>query len=303
MYNTLLAHKFLCHGLKRIGYAHDAAITATWWLLEELTKISRAHLAIQPLDLTSRQIAQLTIWLDEIAQHKPLAYIVGQVPFCGLPIRVKPPVLIPRPETEQWVIELVGLIKSVELDRPLKILDIGTGSGCVALSLAAHLGQAQVTAVDCAEPALELARENQLYLGIKNAHFVYSNLFEKLQNEQFDLIVSNPPYICAAEYAQLSPDVTKWEDKQALCSGEGGLDLIRQLIEQAPQYLRTICKNVPQLVVEIDRHQATKVCALLIHCGYTGVSVKKDLSGSDRVVYAQVLSCGPLDERLNSSRL
>jgi release factor glutamine methyltransferase len=158
----------------------DLTIQQAWWLLEFVTSKQRIELQFSSKKLTTEEQASLNIYIEEIAiQKKPLAYILGWVPFLDLKLMVMPPTLIPRLETENWVYTLIESIKKNKFDQ-LTILDIGTGSGCIALSLAHAFPSALVYGIDISESALTLAQKNAQYNNITNVQFLYSNLFDPI---------------------------------------------------------------------------------------------------------------------------
>ncbi|OGB97228.1 protein-(glutamine-N5) methyltransferase, release factor-specific [candidate division TM6 bacterium RIFCSPHIGHO2_12_FULL_36_22] len=263
-----------------------------WWLLEKLTGKSRSKLITQDeIDITSEQLLQLQDWLEEIViNSQPIQYIIGSVPFYEIEILCKPPVLIPRPETEEWVVQLIQQLQPYK-DRPLRILDLCTGSGCIGLALAHALPNAHVIMSDIAEHALMLAQENKLYNSIPNSTILPSNLFETVGDyAPFDIIVSNPPYIPMQAYKHLDSSVKEWEDRLALEAGKDGLSIIKKIIEVAPNYLSSRDKAVdfPQLLIEIDYTQAEAVTNLLKHAGFNQIAIDKDLYNKDRVVRASL---------------
>lgn len=259
-----------------------------WWLLEKLTERSKVELLSQPITLDQAQTEQLETWLDEITiLHKPISYILGNVPFGPLSIIVRPPVLIPRPETEEWVLAVIEKIKQCT-GEPLRILDLCTGSGCIGLLCAYLLPNAQVYAVDLYDDALALAAENKKTLGVTNLTIIKSDLFTELKEMNFDLILSNPPYITPDEYAQLEPSVARWEDEQALMTQDHGLAIIKQIIDQAPAYIKpNTCLarcNINQLFIEIGYKQAKDVSKLMQKKGYVAITITKDSAEKERVV-------------------
>lgn len=267
-----------------------------WWILEALTKKSKAELVAQEMvTLSDAEHAQLAQWMYQLThEHKPIQYILGTVPFLDLDLLVEPPILIPRPETEEWVSALIQSLKPLSTMN-LRILDIGTGSGCIALALARALPHAHVVAVDVNPHALDLATRNAACNDVANVQFVQSNLFENI-SETFDLIVSNPPYISEVEYEQLDRSVSHWEDKRALVAHDDGLALIKKLIIQAPVHL---CSNtalsscgIPQLWIEIGYKQAHSVIELMHQTGYVHVTSYRDLAGNDRCIRGMLEQCG-----------
>lgn len=268
----------------------EICLQHAWWILTFVTATQRAHLIAQKtVELTKHQEKKLAEIVHQIvAEHKPLQYIIGSVPFGDTHILVKPPVLIPRPETEEWVLWLINTLKD-QKNTPLAILDLCTGSGCIAIALAKAYPQAKVLATDLAEHALACARQNTVHNGVKNVTLLKSDLFQHIPSEQqFDLIVANPPYIAPEEWAALDTSVTKWEDKQALVAQDHGLALIFAIIAQAYRYLRhntsMQAQKIPQLVIEIGHQQGSRVKAVMERAGFVDVNVRTDSNGKDRVV-------------------
>lgn len=236
--------------------------------------------------LTEEQRGTMRELVQRRAKAEPVAYLVGHREFYGLPFRVTADVLIPRPDTETLVMELLSLAKSVESPR---ILDVGTGSGCIAVAIAANLKSAQLTAIDLSQAALNIAKENAEANKVSDQiTFLEGDGYTPLPGEaQFDFIVSNPPYVAEGELDQLQPDVRLHEPKLALVSGSDGLDLARKLIQEAPQHL----VKGGGLLLEISPEQAETVQDLMQADGrYGNVRILKDLSGLPRVAAAQLVS-------------
>jgi release factor glutamine methyltransferase len=234
--------------------------------------------------LTEAQRAAMRELVQRRAKAEPVAYLVGHREFYGLPFRVSADVLIPRPDTETLVMELLTLAKPVESPR---VLDVGTGSGCIAVAVAVHLKSAALTAIEISEAALELAKVNAAANKVlEQITFLPGGGLSPLSaGAEFDFIVSNPPYIAESEFDQLQPDVRLHEPKLALVSGADGLDLVRSLIEESPRHL------VPGggLLMEIAPEQAQAVEQLFLSDGrYENVRILKDLSGQARVIAAQL---------------
>lgn len=216
----------------------------------------------------------------------PVAYLVGYKEFYSLRFAVTPSVLIPRPETEILVLEAIRLAKPMPAPH---ILDIGTGSGAIALALAKHLQSAKLTATDLSAEALAVARQNAQALGLSDRiRFLNGNLFEPVRaDERFDLIVSNPPYIGSEEWNALSDSVAKFEPKLALDGGLAGLEVIKRLLAEA----RIKLNPNGYLLIEIGAGQASAVTELFTgEPGWRAVSVMPDHAGLPRVVRAQVAS-------------
>lgn len=264
-----------------------------WWLLEALTGKTRPELIMSGIKVSSTQKATLSQWVDQLVNHhKPLAYIIGSVPFEDLEILCEPPILIPRPETEEWTIALIKQIKKAKINR-LNILDLCSGTGCIALLLAKSLPKSHVVGTDISHLAVALAHKNQRHNHIANCTFILSDLFEQLSPSfTFDIIVSNPPYIDPAVWKSLAPSVKNWEDPHALKAENQGLALIEQIIKKAPLYIKPnnkLAANlIPQLVIEIGYDQGPAVAELLKQAGYCHITILKDSEGKDRVASARV---------------
>lgn len=262
-----------------------------WWLLEKATGLNRAQLlARDTLEYTAHIKDTLdTMVRDLTHQNKPLAYILGTVPFGDLTLHVQPPTLIPRHETEEWVLHLAKKLQQTAAHEKLAILDLCTGSGCIALTLAAHLPHAHVWAVDIAPEALELAQKNAALNGIHNITLLNSDLFSALAPDmRFDLIVANPPYISHNVWETLDTSVTQWEDYRALVATKEGAAILGAIIKEAPSWLRSNEKlkqaGISHLMLEIGYDQGDTIRALFEREGYEGVRVLQDAHGKDRVV-------------------
>ncbi len=212
----------------------------------------------------------------------PVAYLVGHREFYSLAFEVTPDVLIPRPETEHVVLKLLELASSRETERPLRIADMGTGSGILAVCAAKYLGRSEVVAVDRSAAALEVARRNLERHGVQErVKLVQSDWFERLEEEPpFDFIVANPPYVSRSEFETLPREVREQEPTEALVSDEEGLADTRRIAEAAPAYLATD----GWLILETSPMLAGRVVELLSSCGFEEVTVEKDLTQHDRVV-------------------
>lgn len=217
----------------------------------------------------------------------PVAYLVGYREFYSLRFRVDPHVLIPRPETEHLVIAAIDLAAALRpADRELRIIDVGTGSGAIAISLATHLRTANLTATEIDPAALDVARDNaNTHQVADRIQFVTSDLFDAIDEDQpFDLICSNPPYVSEAEYTELSPSVREHEPKTALVSGPNGTEIIERLLALAPDRL------VPggSIVLELSPMIAAS-CLQIANANESLIDARlsKDLSGHHRVLSAK----------------
>lgn len=265
-----------------------------WWLIEATTKQRKSFLmAQQELELSDTQAQQLEEWVHQLVEkHKPLQYVLGTVPFADLELIAEQPVLIPRPETEEWVINLIEQLAPVK-NAPLKILDIGTGTGCIAIALASALPSATVMGIDTDPKAIDLARRNAQHNLITNVTFVPSDVYKNLAGDAtVDLIVSNPPYIAPEEWKKLALSVTKWENRQALVAEHEGLAIIERIIAGAIPHLTVDSvlqeHKLPRLIIEIGYQQGPTVKQLMEQAGMHHVTVKKDLEGKDRIVMGRL---------------
>lgn len=219
--------------------------------------------------------------IEKLTKGIPLQHITHRQEFMKMDFFVDENVLIPRPDTEILVEEVIKIAQKYNSPR---ILDLCTGSGAIAISLKKFVPNADITAVDISEKALEIAQKNAEKLEAK-INFVKSNLFDKLDNKKFDIIVSNPPYIRKDEIKKLSEEVQK-EPKIALDGGEDGLDFYRIIAEQAINYLKT----GSFLCFEIGYNQKNDVIKIIEdEQNYKNTYCKKDLYGNDRIIITQVL--------------
>lgn len=230
-----------------------------WWLLEKLTNKNKTGLlAERELQISDTQQAQLTQWItDRVRHNKPLAYILGSVPFCDLDILVKPPILIPRPETEEWVSWLIERLKQANFTK-FTALDLCCGSGCIGLAIAKAFPESKIIGTDINPEAVKLSIENKNHNEIRNIEFIQSDLFQNLpSNFSCDLIVSNPPYLTKKELSLLNLEVKNWEDHLALVAQDEGMYFYHKIFKEAPKYLVPINMSIPQIVVEIGPAQKT----------------------------------------------
>jgi release factor glutamine methyltransferase len=220
--------------------------------------------------------------LDRRHRGEPLQYIVGETEFFGLPFKVTPDVLIPRPETEHLV------EKAIELGRlraAPRIVDVCTGSGAIAVALARALPAAELTATDLSDAALTIARENAQHNGVEpRIRFSQGDLFAPVAGERFDLVVANPPYVPTIERESMSVEVRDHEPALALFAGVDGLDIYRRLIAAAPNVL----VSGGFIVLEIGYGQARAVEGLLATAGFRQIESIPDLQGIPRVAWARL---------------
>jgi release factor glutamine methyltransferase len=217
------------------------------------------------------------------AHRIPLQYITGSVEFCGLSIQVGPGVLIPRPETEFVVDEVLRVVRLEGLSSP-EILDLGTGSGCVALALAEKLPSARVTGTDVSDVAIRYAEVNRKSLGIKNVLFLQGKFFQPVKGKRFDVLVSNPPYVRSEEIEGLQREIVEYEPRKALDGGEDGFAFYEYIFKDGLWCL----KDGGYIIVEIGMGQAKDVRAMGDKHGCACMKTVKDFSGIDRVMVFQL---------------
>lgn len=211
----------------------------------------------------------------------PVQYITGHKEFMSLNFNVNPHVLIPRPETEILVETVLNYVGNYDCDKYVRILDMGTGSGCIAVSLAYYIENCRITAPDISEEALHTACLNAVANGVSDKiTFVLSNLFEKLDGMVFDIIVSNPPYIPSPEIENLQIEVKGHEPIIALDGGEDGLYYYKKIVEEAPCFL----ESNGLLAFEVGYNQAREVARLMEERHFKKIKIIKDLAKIDRVV-------------------
>ena len=254
-----------------------------WYLLEYVTGVSKAMYFAEPERAVSEENADRYIdCIRRRAAHIPLQHITGEQEFMGYPCCGNEHVLIPRQDTEVLVEE------AIQVMRPkMKVLDMCTGSGCIVLSILKmcrekyYMTDLQGIGADVSEEALKVARENGRRLGVP-VTWIQSDLFAKIpEEEKYDVIVSNPPYIETAVIDTLQEEVRLHDPYIALDGKEDGLYFYRRIISEAGKYLKTQGK----LMFEIGCDQAEAVEELMKNAGYEQITVKKDLAGLDRVVY------------------
>lgn len=259
-------------------------------LLAQTLGVGRVDLYVQydrPLELHELEVFKR--FIQRRIQREPVAYIVGKKEFWSMDLKVTPDVLIPRPETETLVEAVLTIIPPEPGSAPLKILDLGTGSGAVVLALASERPVHRFYAVDRSEKALAVAQDNARMLDLNKAiTFLQGNWFDSVRElvHYFDVIVSNPPYISSHEYKALPPEIAQYEPREALDGGSDGLDAIKLIIKEAALYI------VPggRLVFEIGYDQWAAVEKMIEGSGaYNEWTVIKDYSGHDRVVRTRTI--------------
>ncbi len=260
-----------------------------FYISSEQSSTAPFHFASEPSaqtaksNLTAQQEKQFFDWIASRGKRIPLAYLLGDTFFHSLKLKVGPGCLIPRPETERLVEAALKIIREDKLNAPV-IMDIGTGSGAIALAILAAVPEAKAVMVDFSAEALKIARENTAELGfLGRAELIHSDLYLNIPSDlKVNLILSNPPYLTAEDLAGLQPEVV-FEPRMALDGGKDGLDFYRKMIPDAAKFLK------PQgwLGFEVGAGQAQAVSAELKRNGYEDLRIIKDHQDIERIVLAR----------------
>jgi release factor glutamine methyltransferase len=260
---------------------HDTAKLDSEVLLAHTLKKDRSYLYTWPEnELTSEQVQNFKTLIEKRKSGNPIAYLLGNKEFWSLNFKVTPDILIPRPETELLVEQALKLIPK---NKSWEIADLGTGSGAIALAIASECQHCQITATDKYLQVVQLANSNAIANNLKNVTFIKSKWFESLAGQQFNMIVSNPPYVSNNDPLLSQGDV-RFEPTTALKSGIDGLDDIRIIIQNANTYLF----NDGWLLLEHGFEQHEQVQQILHDSNYKNITTINDLSGHPRVTLAQI---------------
>jgi release factor glutamine methyltransferase len=277
---SLLQHIELGSRALKNGPHPDRARRDAELLLLHTLKKSRAWLIAHGDELLTSDLSKsYSELLERCRRGEPIQYITGEAEFYGLPFHLTPAVLIPRPETEHLVEKALELASQLASPR---IVDVGTGSGAIAVALAHHLPHAAITAIDLSAPALAIARANAKHNGV-DLRFFEGDLLSPVATEQFEIIVSNPPYVPAADRATLDVEVRDYEPALALFAGDDGLEVYRRLI---PATFRALTPG-GFLALEIGFGQSPALAALLARSGFQQIEFLPDLQAIPRVACAR----------------
>lgn len=273
--------KYYCEQLCSV-YDSDEATAMILILLEHYFKITRVKMALEPdMRLSESEMLTFHFAVKDLLKNKPIQYIIGETEFCDLKFKVNENVLIPRPETSELVMNIVKRQKTKD-KRQLSILDIGTGSGCIAISLAKNIPDSKVYALDISEKALEVAKENAIN---NNADVTFINddilsLKNKIETK-FDIIVSNPPYVRELEKADMRDNVLNWEPHNALfVSDNDPLIFYRNILE----FAKTNLNQDGEIWFEINEYLGKEMTDLCKEYGFSDIEIFKDFREKDRVV-------------------
>lgn len=249
-------------------------------LLSKVLKKSREEILINlNLDINKKSVSKYKEYLKRRSRNEPVAYILGEKEFWSKKFSITKNALIPRPETELLVEKLIQIYEN----KKIIILDIGTGSGCIILSLLSNLENSTGIGVDISNGSISLAKKNAIIHKLSHRTKFFGKSFEKVFNKKFDLIVSNPPYIEAKDIKNLSDDIKKYEPRTALDGGNDGLDLIRKIIYKS----KRILKINGMLALEIGNEQYKKVSKILVNNNFRVKHVIKDYKNNIRCVLAE----------------
>lgn len=242
-------------------------------------KIEKTKLFIENPEITAGQVYLIDSFVNRRLKREPLQYILGECEFYNIKIRVGQGVLIPRPETEIVVEEIIKRKKMIA-EKGNKIVDLCTGSGCIALAVGKNIPEFQVFGVDISEKAVFYAKESKIMNNIKNVHFVVGNLFEPFREKTFASIVCNPPYVKTEEIERLQPEIKDYEPREALDGGVNGLKFYREIIRDAKNYLL----KEGLIFFEIGAGLSEAVQKIASSNEFETVEILKDLTGFERVM-------------------
>ena len=263
-------------------YPEDEAQALAWWIMEEETGLSRSQMLTGCKGTTN--FAHVQEIVERILHFEPIQYIFGHTLWNGLDLKVTPATLIPRPETAELVETIVNkfnrqsIVNRQSSNRQFRVLDIGTGSGCIAIALKKAHPEWQVTGIDISEEAIEVAKENAKRNGVEVEFLVADifNLQSPISNLQYDIIVSNPPYICENEKASMRPNVLNYEPATALFVPDNDpLKFYRRIAE---------LKLGKHLFFEINEAYPDELSAMLSELGYTDIQITNDIYGKPRII-------------------
>lgn len=254
-------------------------------VLEKLHQLKRIDLALQPdLKVSAVELERWNLVLAQLKTQQPIQYILGQTFFCDLLFKVNEHTLIPRPETEELVYWILDEINNQNKFNSI-IVDIGTGTGCIPISLKKNLPESNVFAIDISKEALKIAQENAKMNEVE-VHFMQKNILETSDlQHQFDIIISNPPYVRQLEKEEMNTNVLAFEPHLALfVSDEDPLIFYRKIAELAIKHL----KPGGMLFFEINQYLGKETVELLLNLGFKSIELRKDMYGNDRMVKVSI---------------
>ena len=272
------------------AYPEDEARSLAWWIMEELTGKSRTELQFGCKDTAFSPIMQEKSQeiISRLLHFEPIQYIFGHTLWCGLDLLVTHATLIPRPETAELVERINKPTQTLPEGKALKVLDIGTGSGCIAIALKKAHPSWSVTGIDISHEAIAIARENARRNKV-DVRFEVANIFEfNEENPNYDIVVSNPPYICESEKSAMRPNVLNFEPSSALfVPDDDPLRFYRRIAELFSLPLEGRGRE-RGLFFELNEAYGPQLSAMLDSLGYTDIQIHKDIYGKDRIIEARM---------------
>lgn len=255
-------------------------------LIDFMYQLRRIDLSMRPdFEIPKEDVSRWESFILDLKNEKPIQYIIGEAWFYGLRFEVNEDTLIPRPETEELVEWIIESQKSKVQSQKLEILDIGTGSGCIPISLKANLPQANVSAIDVSEKALEMSKRNAELNNVE-VNFIQNNILEVGDlNQHFDIIVSNPPYVRNLEKEEIKKNVLDYEPHLALFVEDTDALLFYRKIAQLA--LKNLSPN-GLLFFEINQYLGKETVELLENIGFKNIELKKDMYGNDRMIRCSI---------------
>ena len=282
-------------------YPEDEARALAWWMMEEMTGLSRTQLQFGCKDTTfsSNMQEKLRENISRLLHFEPIQYIFGHTLWNGLDLKVTPATLIPRPETADLIEQISILNSQISiLKSPFRVLDIGTGSGCIAIALKKAHPEWQVTGMDISAEAIEVARENAQRNNVE-INFLVADIFSdeieenqhsQIAINQFDIVVSNPPYICESEKKNMRPNVLEFEPATALFVPDSDpLRFYRRIAELFALPLQGKGRERGYLFFEINEAYAAEMEHLLLQNGYTDIHITRDIYGKQRIIEGKIV--------------
>ena len=276
-------------------YPEDEARSLAWWIVEEETGLSRSQILSGCKSTTN--FSNLQAIIERLLHFEPIQYIFGHTKWCGLDLRLTPATLIPRPETAELVERILGIPEYRNTDIPLKILDVGTGSGCIALALKKAHPNWQITGIDISPEAIDVARENAARNHL-DVSFQVADIFDSIEknhqlpitNHQYDIVVSNPPYICEREKSSMCPNVLNFEPPTALFVPDTDpLRFYRRIAQLFARTPYTVHHTPTYLFFEINEAFGEAMRDLLADLGYTDIQITKDIYGKARIIEGRMV--------------
>ena len=272
------------------AYPEDEARSLAWWIAEELTGKSRTELQFGCKDTTFSPIMQEKSQeiISRLLHFEPIQYIFGHTLWCGLDLLVTPATLIPRPETAELVERINKPTQTLPEGKALKVLDVGTGSGCIAIALKKAHPSWSVTGIDISPEAIAIARENARRNNVE-VNFQVADIFDfNEKNPKYDIVVSNPPYICESEKTSMRPNVLNFEPYSALFVPDSDPLLFYRRIAELFSLPLEGKGRERGLFFEINEAFGEELKQLLDSLGYTDIQIHKDIYGKDRIIEARM---------------